>query len=433
MVTLNEGSHVDELLLHFNAQRDSAIRLIQKHNQLLSRLLGSADVLPAIEGAPHLAVLPVAAAPHAAASAKGKVISLFDYSKPPVMATLAESIPAIDYHILKETDPDAMTLWAPHINALLEKYGADDALAINRKYQASTIFVTSRKDGLFYFKTQSGVMFVVCFVGSANVYADALRELKTYADANQLQINIMAMDGRVADLKASGFSTTPVGIWQRVEPLAEFTLEGSAMRRLRYMVSKYSKMGVCKTIEYAPGTQPDVDEAICTVIDQWVALKAQNIPYTTDVKVMVRKGGIGADHRFFLTWRGDVLDNVIVFSRDNFNNGYLMDLEFYSKDMPLGSTEFALNEIIEIFKKEGRQAISLGLTMGTELFEHENGSKEVEHFFEQLKKANYLNGDANAQYKSKYRPKTVAMYLARPEDCGKKKLNDLVMLLGSAN
>jgi lysylphosphatidylglycerol synthetase-like protein (DUF2156 family) len=432
METPNQGYSVNELLHHFNMQRDCAIRLIQKHNQLLSGLLGQEFVAPAIEGTAVAQSSPMPVAHLPASQAKGQVISLFDYAKPAAKTGQAAA-PAIDYLILKETDPDAMSKWGSEINALLEKYGADDALAINRKYQASTLFVTSRRDGIFYFKSQSGVMFVVCFVGAGEAYAGALRELKAYADANQLQINIMAMDERIEDLKANGFSTSPVGIWQRVEPLTEFTLDGSAMRRLRYMVGKYIKMGACKTIEYVPGTQPDVDEAICTVIDQWVELKAQNIPYTADVKAMVLKGGIGADHRFFLTYRDDALDNVIVFSRDNFNNGYLMDLEFYSKDMPLGSTEFAINEIITKFRSEGRNSISLGLTMGTELFEHENGSKEVQNFFAQLKKANYLNGDANAQYKSKYRPKTVTMYLARPEGCGMKKLNDLVILLGSAN
>lgn len=436
MAAANEGNRVNELLRHFNAQRDCAIQLIQRHNQLLAVFLKPEEVPAAMATAFSSAFSSPAPSPKsspAASPVKGKVISLFDHGKSPAVARRVESVPPAAYHVLKENDPEAMAKWGPDINALLEKYGADDALAINRKYQAGTIFMTSRKTGLFYFKSQSGVMFVVCFVGPAGAYAEALRELKTYAAANQLQINLMATEERIKDLKENGFSTTPVGIWQRIEPLSDFTLEGSAMRRLRYMVNKYSKMGDCRTIEYSPGTQPDVDEEICKVIDQWVELKAKTIPYTADVKAMVRKGGIGADHRFFLTYRDQVLDNVIVFSRDNVNNGYLMDLEFYSKDMPLGSTEFSLNEIIECFKREGRGLISLGLTMGTELFEHENGSKDAQTFFEQLKKANYLNGDANAQYKSKYRPKTSVMYLARPDGSGKKKLNDLVMLLGSAN
>ena len=120
-----------------------------------------------------------------------------------------------------------------------------------------------------------------------------------------------------------------------------------------------------------------------------------------------------------------------MFSRDNLNDGYLMDLEFYSADMPLGSTEFALSEIIRCFAGEGRQLVSLGLTMGTGLFEHENGSDDVQQLFESLRKADYVNGDANAQYKNKYRPETTTVYLARPRGSGKRKLNDLMLLLGT--
>ncbi len=424
--------NINEMLRHLSAQRECATRLIQNQNKLLSQLI---DVDKA-----HAATVTIQdsvdCSPPSSSrrpSGRGNVISLLDYRNTPQRPNVIEPSPRIDYHVVKENDPETVAQWGDDIKVLLEKYGADDALAINRKYQANTLFMTSRKDGLFYFKAQSGVLFVICFVGSSQAYWGALCELKIYAESNNLQINIMAMEDRVNDLKYNGFSTTPIGVWQRIDPLSEFTLNGSSMRRLRYMVSKYSRLGNCRTIEYSPGSQAEVDEAICTVIDQWVDLKAQIIPYITAVKEMVRSGNISADHRFFLTYRGDSLDNVIVFSRDNFNDGYLMDLEFYSKDVPHGSTEYALNEIIECFKSEGRRLISLGLTLGTELFEHENASKDVVTFFAQLKKADYLNGDANAQYKSKYRPKTSPMYLARPEGSGKKNLNDLIMLLGSAN
>jgi len=55
----------------------------------------------------------------------------------------------------------------------------------------------------------------------------------------------------------------------------------------------------------------------------------------------------------------------------------------------------------------------------------------VHDLFESLKKAEYLDGDANAQYKNKYRPKSVSMFIARPQGCGRKKLNDLMMILGT--
>ena len=203
------------------------------------------------------------------------------------------------------------------------------------------------------------------------------------------------------------------------------------MRRLRYLVSKYKKLGDCKTIEYMPGTIAEVDKDICQVMDQWVELKQANPPFVATIQKQIMAGELGSNHRFFLTYRDKTLDNVIVLSKDNLNDGYLMDLEFYAKDMPLGSTEFALSEIIACFQKEDRKVMSLGLTMGTGLFEHENRSQEVHDLFASLKKAEYLDGDANAQYKNKYRPMSVTMYIARTNGCGRKKLNDLMMILGT--
>jgi len=274
-------------------------------------------------------------------------------------------------------------------------------------------------------------MFVTCYAGTEERYAATLDEIKLNAQENNLIINIMAQENRVEALTAAGLSTTPIGIWQRVEPLEKFTLGGTRMRRLRYLVSKYQNMGECKTIEYMPGTTKSVDENICQIMDEWTELKGANPPFVAQVKKQIMAGELGSDHRFFLTYRDEKLENVIVLSRDNLNNGYLMDLEFYAKDMPLGSTEFALTEIIACFQKEKRNVLSLGLTMGTGLFEHENRSQHVHDLFASLKKAAYLDGDANAQYKNKYRPTSVSMYIARPKDCGSKKLNDLMMILGT--
>lgn len=428
-----------ELLRHLDSQRGCALMLIEKHTLLLASMLGQRTTFP-VPAAKTLSALtrpmPAPSAtslPKPVAQEKGKVISLFAYTKPVAPAETKTAVPSpTNYLVFKECDVEAMRQWKNDIDSLLATHGADDALAVNRKHMADTVFLSATKKGLFYFKSQSGVLFAISYVGADEHYAETLRELKAYGAENGMQVNLMAQEVRVKDLKDNGFSTTPMGIWQRIDPLSAFSLEGQAMRRLRYLVTKYQKNGRCRTAEYVPGATPDTDKAICQVIDQWVELKGKTPSFVADVKEKIMQGGFGKEHRFFLTYRDDAIDNVMVFSRDNFNNGYLMDLEFYAKGIPLGSTEFALTEIIEYFKKEDRQVVSLGLTMGTELFEHENGSKDVHTLFEQLKKADFLNGDANAQYKNKYRPSTTTIYLARPHDSGKSKLNDLMLLLGSA-
>jgi len=444
---------MNDLQNHLQAQRISAMRLIEQHNLILASAINrgdcstvvSAPVVPesvvsnaVSQSVPQPVSLDAPLVVDNQAPRKGNVISLFDYKSGTV--DLAEESPdseaglteyASGCVVFHENDAAAREQYGNTVDKLLEVYGGDDALAINRKQMAGMIFLTSTKDAIFYHKSADGVMFVTSYVGPEDKYIDALNEIKTNAEENNLIINIMAQDNRVEALQACGLSTTPIGIWQRVEPLENFTLAGSKMRRLRYLVGKYKKLGDCKTIEYMPGTTKEVDEDICQVMDQWVELKEASPPFVAQVQKQIMNGELGSDHRFFLTYRDEKLDNVIVLSRDNLNDGYLMDLEFYAKDMPLGSTEFALSEIIACFQKENRKVLSLGLTMGTGLFEHDNRSQHVHDLFATLKKAEYLDGDANAQYKNKYRPTTVSMYIARPNDCGSKKLNDLMMILGT--
>ena len=438
---------LNQLQQHFDAQRQAAYQLIEQQNNLLSSLINntplSGNVVVQSSAVQTGTAASVATAPAPAPVKQGNVISLFDYvdqqqtdqqqvnQKQTDSSVDSKAVEDQSVNVFNENDSEALAKWGDNVETLLSTYGADDALAINRKQMAATIFLNAKLNGLFYFKNQFDVLFAVCYVGADENYLATLTELKAYAKGNDLLINLMAHENRVEDLKASGFSTTPMGIWQRIEPVADFTLAGSKMRRLRYLVGKYIKMGDCKTVEYHVGESSETDNMICAVIDQWCELKETEPTYIPEVKERIVKGDFNEDHRFFLTYRDSQLDNVMVFSRDNMNDGYLMDLEFYAKGLPLGSTEFALSEIIKCFTEEGRKVASLGLTMGTGLYNHDNASEDVANLFESLRKADYLNGDANAQYKNKYRPITTAMYLARPNDCGKKKLNDLMMLLGT--
>ncbi len=432
------GMSLPELLRHLEAQRACAIQLIENQNRLLAGCLPSSGQGPQASP-PTLAVAAPSALPTRPRST-GKVVSLFDYAKPghgqPVQPQPDTSAPPTetrtpDYAIFLESDlnPDH-----PHqavVESLINAYSADEAMAFKRKQIGDAIFLSSSRKGFFFHKCHAGMLFSPCYVGAMEDYADTLGELKTYAAEKELQVNLMAQEMHVQALKAQGFSTTPMGIWQTINPIAEFTLEGQAMRRLRYLVNKYQKLGQCRTVEYVAGTVPETDQAICAIVDLWFVLKEKTPPLLIDFKDKILTGRIPKVHRIFLTYRDAQLDNVLVFSRDNLNDGYLMDLEFYAKDVPLGSTEFALTEIIELFKQEGRRSISLGATLGTELFEHENGAKEVYDTLLQLKTAGYQDGDANAQYKNKYRPITTPYYIARPHGSGRRKLNELIFLFGS--
>ena len=276
---------LNQLQQHFDAQRQVAYQLIEQQNNLLLSLFNntalSGNVVVRSSSMQAVAAVPVATVP----LKQGNVISLFDYADqrqddqkqvnqkpadPQQSNSSVESKACVDqnFNVFNENDSEALTKWGGNVEALLSTHGADDALAINRKQMAATIFLNEKLNGLFYFKNQFDVLFAVCYVGADENYLTTLAELKAYAKQNDLLINLMAHENRVEDLKASDFSTTPMGIWQRIEPVADFTLVGSKMRRLRYLVSKYVKLGDCKTVECHVGENAETDNMICTVIDQ---------------------------------------------------------------------------------------------------------------------------------------------------------------------
>ncbi len=429
---------MNELQRHLQAQRDNAVRLMQTHNQLLAAVLGRTNLktgAASVENTKAALSKPVSTQKVQAVK-KGNVVSLFEYKNGKNFTSKnlpsTDNISSVDtkHLIFKENDAEALEKWGKTVDDLLEEFGGDDALAIHRKILAGSIFFNSTKDAFFYHESANGVMMALCYVGAEDRYDDTLSEIIKYAEVNDLILNIMAQENRVEALTAHGLSTTPVGIWQRIDPIENFTLAGTKMRRLRYVVNKYKQLGDVKTIEYVPGTTPEVDKEICSVMDEWVEIKEADPPFVPLLKKQIMAGTVSTNHLFFLTYRDNKLENVIILSIDNLNDGYLMDAEFYVKDMPLGSTEFAISEMIESFKGKGKKVFSLGLTLGTGLYEHENRSQEIHDLYAVLKKTEFVNGDANAQYKNKYRPTCVTVFMARPLGCGGKKLNDLMLMLG---
>ena len=111
------------------------------------------------------------------------------------------------------------------------------------------------------------------------------------------------------------------------------------------------------------------------------------------------------------------------------SNGYLMDLEFYRKDVAPGCLEFAITEIIGRLVKEGISYFSLGGSFGTRLEPHPNADPEVERLFATLRQENVLNGDGNFQFKSKFRPATSALYLCRPRGSDAASLSEVLLTL----
>src|SRR4030095_13126640 len=119
-------------------------------------------------------------------------------------------------------------------------------------------------------------------------------------ETNNFQLNIIT-DEEIQPINGMPFSATPFGVLQRVINLKEFSLEGGAMRRLRYQVSKFQKSGVCKTEEYQCGSNQETDKNIADIIDKWRESRTMVNPLVHDVKGDILAGALGPEHRLFLT------------------------------------------------------------------------------------------------------------------------------------
>jgi len=122
----------------------------------------------------------------------------------------------------------------------------------------------------------------------------------------------------------------------------------------------------------------------------------------------------------FLTYVDDVMQNAILISpMAGEGAGYLMDLEFYGPDMPLGGLEYAIVNITEALRAEGCGVFSLGGTYGCKLADSPDADPELEKILDELRAQNIFNDAGNLQFKNKFRPETHDIFLCRAVDAGR--------------
>ncbi|HEX5876530.1 MAG TPA: SDR family NAD(P)-dependent oxidoreductase, partial [Pyrinomonadaceae bacterium] len=309
-----------------------------------------------------------------------------------------------------ENDPQRNRL----VEGLIQKWGREGVLAVNRRYLAPFIFVSRTQQSLFYFNLKNRSIVGLMYVGPDDQYGPLVKELREYCQSKRLQLNLIATESGTPALRELGFSTTPCGALQSITDLKNFTLDGNRMRRLRYLVQRYEPGGKIK--EYKAGSDPNVDEDICNLIDNWIETKKKRVPFSATLKDDIRSGRLDPRLRLFLTYSDERLDSAVVISPAVAANGYLLDLEFYREDGAHGCLEFTLVEIIRTLAGEGREYLSLGGSFGTQLNPHPNADAQVEQLFATLHDEQILNGDGNFQFKSKFRPETSQLYLCLPKD-----------------
>ena len=332
--------------------------------------------------------------------------------------------------LILEKDAYADAELAEVVRMLFERHKDEGCVSRGTRKIAPNLFIGSARRGYFNYGRSNGIVLLYGYTGPRDYFPELLGEVARYCAARNLQLNCLA-DRELPPVEGLSFSATPFGVLQRVLSLKEFSLDGGPMRRLRYQVSKFQKTGKCRTAEYRCGSDPETDRQIAVVIDRWCETRTVVNPLVPDVKAEILAGTLGSDHRVFLTHLDDVLQNAILITAMSAEqNGYLMDLEFYLPEMPLGGLEFAIAEIIETIRGEGCDMFSLGGTYGCKLEESANADPAIDKILDELREQNIFNDAGNLQFKNKFRPESRSIYLCRPVGSGKSEnVLDIIMMI----
>jgi polyketide synthase PksN len=316
------------------------------------------------------------------------------------------------------------------VAGLFDRHKNEGCVSRGTRNIAPNLFIGSARKGYFNYSRSGNIILVYAYTGPADYFSEIATEMYRYCVDKGFQLNIF-VDDLVGAIDGVEFSATPFGALQRVLNIKEFTLEGGPMRRLRYQVSKFEKAGACRTVEYKCGTDSATDRSIADVIDLWCSTKTMVNPLIHIVREEILAGSLHPQHRIFLTYVDDTLQNVILISRMSEElNGYLMDLEFYGREMPLGGLEYAIVKIIEQLASEGCDMLSMGGTYGCRLESSPHADPEVDRILDDLHRQNIFNDEGNLQFKNKFRCENRTIYLCRPVGSGKAdNVIDIIMMI----
>ncbi|HEX8617966.1 MAG TPA: beta-eliminating lyase-related protein, partial [Thermoanaerobaculia bacterium] len=348
----------------------------------------------------------------------------------PVTMVAGPVFPAGAPILILEKDAYAHPELKDLVASLFARFKMEGSVSRGTRKIAPNLFIGSARRGFFNYGRSNGILLVYGYTGPREYLPELLTEIAQHCVARGLQLNVLA-DEPIPDAGKIAFSATPFGALQRIVNLKEFTLDGGAMRRLRYQVTKFQKSGHCRTEEYRCGTDRSTDENIVSVIDRWSGARSMVNPLVYDVRAEILAGSLAPEHRLFLTYLDDVLQNVILISALSAeDNGYLMDLEFYPPEMPMGGLEFAISRIVDVLIAEGCDVLSLGGTYGCKLEPSPTADPEIDKILDDLRDQNIFNDAGNLQFKNKFRPENRSILLCRPVGSSNpENVIDIIMMI----
>lgn len=418
---LFENYHVNDLAAYFVDRHADALRKLMQARGHVAMPANSATVPSshaALPAAP--AAKPVADAAPAIVAAVPVVVA-----QAPVRPSIPEG-PILGFEQTLRDDP-RLGEW---VRKTFEEHKNDGSVSRGTRNIAPNLFIGSRRTGYFHYARSGDRLLAYGYSGPDDDYAELAAEFCRHAIQAGLHPNLLSAQAVPAteDLR---FSATPFGVLQRVVDLKDFTLAGASMRRLRYLVNKFEKEGACRTEEFRCGGDPATTQAIAGIIDAWCANRTMVNPLIHKVREEIVAGTLDPSHRLFVTYVDDVMQNVIMITPLAARlGGYLMDLEFYGREMPLGGLEFAICQIIETLKAEGCDVLSMGGTYGCKLEESDQADPDIDRALDELREQNLFNDAGNLQFKNKFRPENHTIHLCRPKGTGEPQdVIDLIMMI----
>src|SRR5438270_6094025 len=122
------------------------------------------------------------------------------------------------------------------VQSLFDRYKT--AVSRGTKRIAPNLFIGSAGRGFFNYGRSRNIILLYGYTGPRDYQPVLLEEVNRYCAVKGLQLNIIA-DEEILSIGGTPCSATPFGVLQDIVNLQQFTLEGGAMRHLRYQVSKF--------------------------------------------------------------------------------------------------------------------------------------------------------------------------------------------------
>jgi phosphatidylglycerol lysyltransferase len=249
---------------------------------------------------------------------------------------------------------------------------------------------------------------------SVCVLADPIcskENLRAFLDAFLLEkkdpIFLHASRDTAEILNERGFSVNELGVETIIE-IQKFTLSGNKRQALRQARNNAKRDNlVCREVL---SSDPEMRKAFRKISEDWMKHKVMN---DSEMQFIVRPIVYvdEIDVRKFVALKGDTVVGFIIFDPIYENGkvkGYIANHLRSNLDRSYSVVDFILLEALDIFKAEGKEELSLGLSPlakvdDSEEFRH--SKLLTAHFKYSFEKANFLYNFKNLyRHKSKYRP-----------------------------